>query len=66
MILRTLPSWDVKWKCLLGIIPPYMLNYIQLNHSRSRYTTRNYMDISLPTIRLEQNARFLYGSVGVQ
>ena len=40
-------------KCLLGIVPPYMLNYFQINKSRSRYTTRNYMDISLPRIRLE-------------
>ena len=46
-------------KCLFGIVPPYMLNYFQINKSRSRYTTRNYMDISLPRIRLEiANARF--------
>jgi hypothetical protein len=40
-------------KCLLGIVPPYMLNYFQINQLRSRHTTRNYMDIYLHRIRLE-------------
>ena len=47
-------------KCLLGIVPPYMLNYIQINKSRSRYTTRNYMDISLPRIRLKITKRSFF------
>ena len=47
-------------KCLLGIVPPCMLNYFQINKSRSRYTTRNYMDIPLPRIRLEIATRSFF------